>query len=438
MSLRVPDSDPFLPENPPTTLLATAKQTMDDDDMYDVIQKEEEDEEDEETQGPAIDRIKTEVKLNPDNRTNLKEVTHSNVIIAAKEEKKSTVAGDAKGHKYDNVDVASPGQNKKVGDKLAIGDAKSHKYDNIDVASPGHGKKVGDKSTFGDAKDHKYKNIDMTSPGHGTKEKLVGDKHEYDDVNITESSKEEKEVAKPKEPMYHVLEQDQSMSTDAKFVVDKSSVGIHVMVVPKIEHMYNTLDDPRQSKQDKPDKSKILHNGVEDAEKKPLNSCRRASDFDPKYDEPMLPNRVLPQRTTHLSSPPPERITPTKSKLLFDDPAYANSFNPPCEPSIPERKAITVRENRPDVPLNPHPRTKSLVHTPSESRHHNGSNKTKTNIEMEEVSEPEVVKETPPIPPAQKRGPKSRGAYEPTCVLEPQNPVFDDPMYDIGLNLNIT
>ena len=238
-------------------------------------------------------------------------------------------------------------------------------------------------------------------------------------------------VSKPSESVYHTLDRD---------TVNKSMATPHTSVVPsmsKAEHAYHTLDHPKQSNHKhgmevKGDTSLATHalavpnttkpehvchtlqnpnHGVKsdvDFLKEVINSQNGTSDTDPKYDEPMFPNRLPPQKITHSAS---EEVTRTKNKIVFDDLTYA--VNP--HESLTDTEAVPLAEN--------HSRELEAVPT--------------SNIRIK-VSTSELE---PALVQVQKRAPDSQVTLESTnspCTIEAPGNVFDDPMYNMGLDLNST
>ena len=169
-------------------------------------------------------------------------------------------------------------------------------------------------------------------------------------------------VSKPSEPVYHTLDRD---------TVDKSIVTPHTSVVPsmsKAEHAYHTLDHPKQSNHKhgiKGDTSLATHpltvpgttkpkhvyhtlqnpnphkHAVKseiDFSKEVINSQNGTSDTDPKYDGPIFPNHLPPQKITHSAS---EEVTQNENKIVFDDLTYA--VNP--HESLTDTEAVPLAQN---------------------------------------------------------------------------------------------
>ena len=221
--------------------------------------------------------------------------------------------------------------------------------------------------------------------------------------------------SKPSEPVYHTLDKDTSIATP------------HALVVPsmsKAENVYHTLDDPKQSKHKhkhgvevKGDISSATHaltvpSTIKpehvyheiDFSKEAINSQNRTSDIDPKYDEPMFPNYLLPRKITHSVSPASEEVTQNENKIFFDDPTYA--VNP--HESLTDTEAVPLVENH----------SRELAYHEAVPTSNIGINVSTSGIGTEEMSElePDTLEE-PALIQVQKRAPDSQVTLESTNTM---------------------
>ena len=122
------------------------------------------------------------------------------------------------------------------------------------------------------------------------------------------------------------------------------------------------------------------------------------------------PNNCInlpPQQITHSISPS-EKVAQTENKMIFDDPTYA----------VTSQKLFHF-----------------LKTTPGNLHTNIGIKVSASNIGTGEVSEPEPE---PALVQVQKIAPDSHvtlKSTDSTHTLEVPGSVFDDPMYDMGLNL---
>ena len=317
------------------------------------------------SQTRAFNRIDTGVKINPDSHTNLKEVIHNNVMATANEEKLY-------------------------------------------------------RTTKSD--------------------KSPEDEQRY----CSEVRRMDGGVSKPSAPVYHTLDRDTSIVTP------------HALVIPnmsKAEHVYHTLDNPKQKHELEvkgdtssatraltvPNTTKPEHvyhtlqnpnphkHGAINISKEEINSQNKTSDTDPKYDEPMFPNRLPPRKITHSVSPTSEEVTRTKNKIVFDDSTYA--VNP--HELQTDTEAVPLVENR----------SRELAYEAALTSNI-GIEVSTSNIGTGEMSElePDTLEE-PTLVQVQNRAPDSHvtlKSIDSTRTMEAPGSVFDDSMYDMGLNLNST
>lgn len=155
-------------------------------------------------------------------------------------------------------------------------------------------------------------------------------------------------------------------------------------------------------------------------------SLKKDTSADPGYDAPWVSHFPVPRRVTH-SNTTKAAASAGKDEPFFDDPTYTitreNFDNASCG---------LTKEAPPPSNGSSHPRTRSLMQTQhNPTRNHRDNYETTAGIitagDVSEL-EPLAGEETTASLPTSKAS--KRDVYESTSIG-----LFDDPAYDVGLNL---
>lgn len=377
------------------------------------------------------------VALNPDNRTNLREVTQGTPRdkLGSKERLGGSFTTHQKQPKNGGADVPSSPQRAKpkvVNSNLPPipviesvekgevgyintahrekGPEDPHNYDDIDLkdtkAEPG--------------KDHYIDTIDRKKNADG-----------YDEINLKDQAAIK---AKPAvEHEYDVLDDDKNMPT-SRFLAEREAVyPDHVLkssppkessTKQQVSAAREAVYTPHVLKPKPPSQKEAIANSSKlqiSASKVATPSCSEA------YDDVIGPGLLLSKGTAADKKHVGERVLSqrrTTYSSTFDDPMYDAAFSGCEENSLPRRGTYNITSSLGDS-LPPHSRTQSMMQV-KKSRAPRQDYELTENLTVGDVlSEPEhshLWKETIPCLPAAIKSSDSTN-------------LFDDPEYGLGLNL---
>lgn len=384
--------------------------------------------------------------LNPDNRTNLREIIHPFTCLPrdvgrdvsfAINQKQHQHAGDMglpQQTKLTAVNSSLPpipgsGQAAKGGYEIPVDAEKglegSHKYDDVELIDDEASR---EKPIEINSKEHGYDVLDgdQTTPTRFTVEKTTGknisrDHHAYDVLDVEQTSTSRFVIETPaekREHAYDVLDSDQT----TKFVIKREagySSSTHVLVSPKPKTDQQGLKSEVRN-------FAISNNSLQQssvgARSSPpcddiISSTDICSGSNPSTGYKLWGfNQQQPRRTTHSSA---SRAALSPAKPVFDDPMYDAAFDGSLSMGPPQGNITTSL-----IPPPTHPRTRSLMQT-----HRNMQTYELTENFLDTVTLEAMQSDTTSSLPTPKP--------QPTVYSHDRNEstnLFDDPEYAVGLN----
>lgn len=314
------------------------------------------------SRGPGWDREEGKgggggAVLNPDNRTDLKVVTHhfdkpqqnftrssdtSTHTNPKQHQQLSNLPHQARTKMADSCQVMHKRIEEETVDELQMPQAQVeasqgwsidvenvHKYDEVEI---GGGRSKEDLDGIGEAGEDKSRGDEDRSRG-GEREGDKGIDHKYDEV-LTKNMKAE---GSPSElpHSYHVLEDNRESNSNSRVLFgSKGRSQTHVQVIPK--------PNPRKEHRDS-DRRAVKTDGGHHFTKRNSFHHSRCRDFTQadmakgkegrvsagtKSNEPPMSAPPPPTHRTTYSSASSQAVGTTGQAAMFDDPEYATTFKP--------------------------------------------------------------------------------------------------------------